>query len=468
MIAAEEAARLRAENAALRAENAALRAENARLRCEQAALGEQVTGALERLAELEQSRQPRRRRGARKQTRRAGEPRRARAAAQNAGRRREEPTAFVTHGYERCPDCGYGLRGGQVAYRRQVVDLAEPPPPVVTEHTFVRRWCPACAAWRTPPLPAGLVVGRGRLGVGLASLVAMLRTQLRLPLAQIQAYLEAVHGLRVSRGGLVDLLRRVHRACRPAVAALLAQARASPILYSDETGWREDGRHGYIWQLTTDGPEPVVYLEWDRSRAGAVVERLLGGQFSGTLVSDFYSAYNGYAGKHQRCWAHLLRDLHQLKERHPEQWAVRAWAGAVRRLYTWAQAQLRAPAPPTPAQRQAAYDRLVGLSHRLGLRYAQTTGHPCRALAKRLLRHEAELFRFVLVPGLAADNNLSERRLRPTVVARKISGGSRAEEGTAVRMGLTSLVATWLARGQQPLAACRALLAQATPARALP
>jgi hypothetical protein len=167
------------------------------------------------------------------------------------------------------------------------VDLPPPPPPVLTEHIFIRRWCPACAAWRTPPLPAGLVLGRGRLGVGLASLVTVLRTQLRLPLAQIPASLAGVHGLRVSQGGLVDLRRRVQGACRPAIDALLAQARASPIRYGDETGWREGGRHGYLWQLTTDGPEAVVYLAWDRSRAGAVLERLLGERFGGTLVSDF-------------------------------------------------------------------------------------------------------------------------------------------------------------------------------------
>jgi hypothetical protein len=229
------------------------------------------------------------------------------------------------------------------------VDLPPPAPLEVTEHTFVRRWCPACRTWCVPPLPADLTLGHGRFGLGIASLGATLRTSLRLPLGQIQLYLATLHGLQVSEGGLVDLLRRVAAVCAPAVTALQAQAQASPIMHADETGWREDGHHGYIWVLTTPGPAPVCYFERDASRSRAVLDRLLGGRFRGVLVSDFYSAYNSYAGKHQRCWAHLLGDLHALKEQHPADVAVCAWVRAVRRLYTCAHGVGHATDPPGPA-----------------------------------------------------------------------------------------------------------------------
>ncbi len=49
-----------------------------------------------------------------------------------------------------------------------------------------------------------------------------------------------------------------------------------------------------------------------------MVEEVLGDEFEGVLVSDFYGAYNVYQGPHQRCWTHLLRDIHQLKEQHPQ------------------------------------------------------------------------------------------------------------------------------------------------------
>ena len=103
---------------------------------------------------------------------------------------------------------------------------------------------------------------------------------------------------------------------------------------------------------------------------------------------------------------------------------------------------------------------LVGRSHELGRQYAQVKGHPCHALAKRMLRHEDELFQFVLVEGLSADNNLAERSVRPLVVIRKISGGSRGKEGTKTRMALASLFQTWPARGLNPYIECLGLLTQ--------
>lgn len=454
----------------LRAENAALRQENAALRAQVATLSAQVSSASVRLQELEQGSQRRGRVGkaASKPPMAPRGQRRPRAPEANAGRPRMGPTGYQTHQYAHCPDCGYQLRGGSEAYRRQVIEIPPPPPPVVTEHIFIRRWCPCCARWRTPSLPAGLAIGAGRFGVSLASLVATLRIALRLPFAQIQAYLAALHRLDISQGALVDLVRRVQQTAQPAIADLLAQARAAPILHADETGWRENGQHGYLWLLTTPGPAPVVYVERDRSRAQRVLARLLGGVFSGVLVSDFYCGYHDYAGRHQRCWVHLLRDLHALKEAHAARADVQAWARAVGRLCRWAQRFRDSPPGRTWAARQVAYDRLVAVSQRLALRYAAAKGHPCHALAKRLSRHQHELFQFVRTPGLSADNNLAERRLRPLVVARKISGGTRSPEGSAVHMGLASLIATFQARNLNPfttlLALLTTLLCQANPA----
>ena len=58
----------------------------------------------------------------------------------------------------------------------------------------------------------------------------------------------------------------------------------------------------------------------------------------GNSHSDFYGAYNVYQGPHQRCWTHLLRDIHQLKEQHPQDLVLAKWAHAVREVYDHAQA----------------------------------------------------------------------------------------------------------------------------------
>lgn len=73
------------------------------------------------------------------------------------------------------------------------------------------------------------------------------------------------------------------------------------------------------------------------------------------------------------------------------------------------------------------------------------------------------MFAFVRVDGLSADNNVAERSLRPLVIHRKISGGTRSARGTDTRMALATLFGTWQARRQDPFAACLSLLHSPLP-----
>ena len=158
---------------------------------------------------------------------------------------------------------------------------------------------------------------------------------------------------------------------------------------------------------------------------------------------------------------HLLRDLHELKEEHAGRDEVVVWAQRVRQLYdeaiTWQAAQPGA----TAAERRRQYHDLYRRAVELGQHHARDRTHPCWALAKRLLRHQEELFQFVLEPDVPADNpqgasgsNLAERSLRPLVVMRKISGGTRSPAGSKARLILASLFATWAARGRNPFTTC--------------
>jgi hypothetical protein len=333
----------------------------------------------------------------------------------------------------------------------------------VIEHQVIKRWCPKCERWQQPRLDLrGQVLGQGRIGVRIASLLAYLRTELRLPVRAIVHYLETVHGLRLSAGEVVELLHQVQQGLNGAVAAVHAQVRASPVVQADETGWREAGQNSYLWTFSTPGPEGVRYYLYDPHRSGEVVERVLGEDFGGHLVSDFYAAYNRYPARHQRCWVHLLRDLHELQEAHAEDAEVQTWAQAVRALYEEAQRFLSTPDPPPPEARERKYAELVEQVDQLGLPFAPAPfkRHPCWALCKRLLRHRDELFQFVQVEGLPAHNNLAERSLRPLVVMRKISGGTRSPRGSRTRLALASLLGTWHARGRNPFQECFQLLSQ--------
>ncbi len=140
------------------------------------------------------------------------------------------------------------------------------------------------------------------------------------------------------------------------------------------------------------------------------------------------------------------------------------WAQQVRLVYDDAQRWLNDHPVATIEQRRQQYDELYQRAWRLGRQYAFEGDHPCWALAKRLLRHQEELFLFVLVPDLPADNNLAERSIRPVVIMRKISGGSRSDEGSKTRLTLASLLGTWQARHLNPFAECLAALQRSAPA----
>ena len=440
-----------------------LRGENAELRQLVAQLHQELAQARKRIAELEQRRDepPPFVKPNRPKSTDPKPKRKKRAPEHNHGRRRMLPTRSVEHALDRCPDCDYRLQGHSLDYTREVLELPDPQPIEVIEHRVIKRFCPHCRRWHSPTLDlSGQVLGQGRIGVRTASLIAYLRTSLRLPIRRIQAYLGSIHQLFLSTGEVVELLHQVRRSLQGTIDGLKAQARASPILHGDETSWRENGQNGYIWAFATPGDDAVRYYEYDHSRGQAVLKRILGGTFAGHLVSDFYCGYNEYAGKHQRCWVHLLRALHDLKDDQAHDSDVQTWVQALRACYDAAQAWLAAHPQAALEAREETYVMLTSRTHALGVQYAKAYNQACCALAKRLLRHEDELFQFVLLDGLSADNNLAERAIRPLVVVRKISGGSRSTEGTKTRMGLASLFETWQARKLNCFAECLKQLSQ--------
>lgn len=400
--------------------------------------------------------------------------RRKRAKEQNGARRREQnPTQTIQHRVEQCPTCAYPLQHPQLALRRQVIELPSPQPVEVTEHQLFKSWCPRCCRWHQAHVDLSTqVIGQSRMGVRIASLISYLRTSLRMPVRLIREYLHIMHGLIISIGEITDLLHRVAQSekVQSTVYSIKERVRKSTIVHGDETGWREGGKNGYVWCFCT--PDGERYYEYDHSRAGAVARRILGTAFKGTLVTDFYAAYNDLPCEHQRCWVHLLRDLHQLKDEHKDNGQVLGWAGQLRALYDRAQDALDGKGrwgrwPPTQEQREILYIELVEGAAALAGRYSNAkeySAHPCHTLSKRLMLHQDSLFQFVLQSGLSADNNLAERSIRPVVVMRKVSGGTQSDRGSRTRMTLASLFGTWRAKGLNPFSECLSLLsAPATP-----
>jgi hypothetical protein len=328
----------------------------------------------------------------------------------------------------------------------------------VVDHVIWARRCGVCRKrWLAKPSARELgVQGKRRFGASVQSLVATLHIGCRMPIKMIPQLMREMCGLHLSEGGVVGLLDGVREAGEPRLQQLLADIRASSSVCADETGWRQNGENGYLWGFFTAGER---CFEYRKSRAALVPEEILGEDFGGTITCDFYAAYNKL-GVLQRCWFHLLKDAKELAEINADRPQVVGWVQSLQVLYQEAKACGLAlgELPANGRARRQTRRRLEQLAARLARPYAKNPNAPQRVLAHRIMKHLPELFVFISDPAVPATNNLAERSLRPAVIARKISGGTRSPKGSATRMGLMSLLGTWAAQGKGQLQGCRELL----------
>lgn len=438
-----QVAALTEQNALLRQQVAALRQENARLR------GEGLGTPPAPEPTIKPATSPR-------------EPkvRRKRAPEHNHGRQKlERANRWEDHAAERCPGCGEDLHDGWIHRRIQVIDLPPVAPLEITEHRIIRRQCPRCGM-RVLPDPVGTEagrIGRRRFGPRLMAAMTIMATVERLPGRMIQERLWREYGLRLSHGAIIGLLKRMAQAGQPAYDQLQREARASPVIHADETGWRENGQHTTVWIVTT----PQLLLVHHGRRTNQEIDGILGADFAGTIVADCYAAYDHFDGPKQRCWAHLVRDLEALLAAHGDDVEVVAWVEGILDVYEQAR-------QPRPAQEEGTTPEASRAREQRARRYEllimllcprqPDPSLPYATLAKRLRTHLGELFTFVRDPRVPATNNLAERGLRPLVISRKVSGGTRSSAGSETRMTLYSLCATARLQGKNPTTVCEQLL----------
>lgn len=377
-------------------------------------------------------------------------------------RKKEVPTEQIFHTQGVCSHCGSHLGKPTVAYTRQVIDLPVSSYKVV-EHVVFKRWCYQCKKCIQPEVDLSKeVMGKGRIGINLVATIVTMRERLRLPVGVIQKYLFLFYQLKLSKGEIVALLHEVARIGKPTYQKILEEVQNASVVHADETGGREDGRNGYFWSFST---KDVHFLLYRKSRAASVVEEIVGSdseKFNGVLTTDFYASYNTYAGFHQRCWVHLLRDIKELKEKNKKHPPLNKWAKQVKVIYQEAKAY-GGPDPTLPVglqveeriQKQREFEeRLKKVCQPYVLKdVVQST------LCARIITFMPELFSFVRFPDVSADNNHAERMVRHTVIARKIQGGTRSPKGSETKSILTSLFDTWTLQGKNPFQQCKLLLA---------
>ena len=238
--------------------------------------------------------------------------------------------------------------------------------------------------------------------------------------------------------------------------------RCAPIVHADETGWRVDGKNGQLWTITS--ADKTVY-HVDKSRGSKVIQSLLGKAFGGTLVSDFYSAYSKMDCKKQKCLAHLLRELNESAEKSPDFAASRFFTHCKQLIKRMLRVK-RCWETLEDKKYDAKVRRLEAQLHQLAT--GQYEEPNAKRIAKRLLKHEDELTAFLHEKDLDPTNNAAERALRPAVVMRKITGGSRSKNGAHAWATVASLIKTATQQNRNLMETIRSMLTSAWSSQSPP
>jgi transposase len=318
---------------------------------------------------------------------------------------------------------------------------------VVTEHRVHRLACPACGATTRATLPVD--VPAGAFGPRLQATVATLSGRFRLSRREVTELCDTVLEAPLSVGSVATLCQATSAALATPVAEAVATLPQAPVVNADETPWKEGKARPWLWVAVT---ALVTVFRIAASRGSHVIKSLLGEDYRGTLGTDRYAAYAWLdVAFRQVCWAHLARDFRALVDRGGTARPLGTAALAlVHQLFTaWHQFRT---GTLDRVELQAAIGRVEDAMAAL-LHPGQDNPDPQAAgLCRALLRLWPALWTFAEVDGVEPTNNAAERALRPAVLWRKGSFGTRSDAGARFVERLLTVTATCKQRGRSVFA----------------
>src|SRR3982751_5382227 len=325
----------------------------------------------------------------------------------------EMPDETVSARPARCAHCEAALAEADLmlAARFDKVDLPKVTP-VVTRVEHYAGHCRGCGGTTLAPLPEGLEPGTP-FSLNIVALAMYLRFVHHVSYRRLSRLMLELFRLANREGALDAAFRRGKPRFDAETAAILARLRRARLVCSDETGVRIDGRNAWNWVFQND--EVVIHVV-RHSRGASVVAEVMAGHRPAIWVSDLYSAQHGHAAAWQICLAHQLRDCRYAIEAGDTIFAPRMKALLLRAVVLARRHRSLAESTRREYRRRLehALDAVMALapSNRHGQRLRRRYG--------KLREH---LFTFLDHPEVTADNNGSERELRPTATYRKVTGG---------------------------------------------
>jgi len=352
-----------------------------------------------------------------------------------------------TYEYELVDTTGLHPLRGEAGWRVvQQIELVEKPYRVI-EHRMRRYTHVLTGRTVIASLPEEIRRG-GLLGPRLTAQIAYLKGPCHLSYRGIELFFDEVMGLKLSVGLLAKAVAKTTKALAEPYEELLAVLPRQPVLGIDETGHRHRGQRCWTWCVHAPGTEGLTCFVIDASRGSNVVKELIGEDYAGVVVCDYFSAYRKCLSDMndltvQFCWAHLVRDVKFLAE-HPDKVTQRYGLKVlkpVRKLF-----QLL---PRRAELTVAGYRRSLDRLRRAVLHAIRRVPHrlECWNLAQRFRKHGKSYFTFMDQDGVDPTNNRTEQKIRFVVIDRKVTQGTKGLIGWQWCQRIWSAIATCRQRG---------------------
>lgn len=336
-----------------------------------------------------------------------------------------------------CPHCnGTNLSANVQEIRTRVVEDIPPIKPQITKYYIERRYCRNCKKMVESTLSQAFT--KCRIGIRTMLTIVYFKNGQRVPINGIRKIMKDVFNFKLSEGEICLILRFIANAFGPYYYQMIEDLKAAPARYIDETSWRIDGNNSWLWAFITKYESVFLIAE---KRDHKVPLGILGTEYSGVDIHDRYSAYDTLASKtkkvQQVCWSHIINDAKDLAHYYGIEGEF--LLDELKKTHGKA---IEFDHKGTDDDIQKLFDNL---SETLIRPYKSSH---CYKFVNNLLKRKNSLFVFVKNPNVESTNNRAERGLRHSVIARKISGGSKSNDGAKTYGILTSVLLTMQQRGE--------------------
>lgn len=374
----------------------------------------------------------------RKRDEKTGNKRGAKLGHSGVGRKKPEHidyevNAHLTH----CYHCENPLNRTSSVDERIVEDIPKITP-VVTKYSIERQWCTKCHK-EVRGIPLNTLPGC-RFGMNVITTILFLKYRMRSPLAKI-AELLSQHKVTVTSQGIQELLHTLKTKFNKEYNDILTEIKNAPVKNADETGFRIDGLNGWCWLFATPS---ATYYTIEETRGKGIPEHILGHDPTGLLVRDDCPSYTALPMSQQSCWAHLLRVTHDACAHEDASKEIQALHLELKIMFD--ELAVINQTPFVLSHREKEYRKHTrSIKNIIDRKYESDDA---KAIQTRIANQNTNLINALLHENAPLTNNHAERMIRPMVITRKISGGSRSDKGAATHSVNMSIIQTLSLKGR--------------------